>query len=534
MLPYIQSTRGQQRQRTIDFMGYNDSPVILDGEMRDMLNLSSEKFPKLYQRNLRNTYRDSFVNPVAIFARKEKLAVVDQINDTECVFYYGTVESTDPNAAGQTIPKLISGFSLLPGEKSIAAINTRIVIYPDKKWFNTEDETYGNIENIVQSGVETVTFTGNTITFGGTGTPFADFHKDEAIIITGSSIAANNLSAVISDINGLVLTFPDNTFTAGASTTEITISRTAPDMDFIMESNNRLWGCKESTIYASKLGDPLNWNYFQGLSLDSYSVPVGTDGDFTGCIPYPSHLLFFKEDYIHKLYGSKPINYQLVDAKCYSLESGSHQSLAVINEVVFYKSRMGIMAYTGGTPELLSKNFGTKRYGKAVAGTDGIKYYVSLAYGTTHDLMVFDLQKALWHKEDHTNATGFAFINGELIYIDEASGRLVSVNPLTADESDQIQWSAILGEFDEYQEDKKIYSKLKMRMELEENADITISVSYDSTDWEQVAHIYAEKSRSVYIPIIPRRCDKFKIKLEGKGFCLIESMVRDYTMGSEK
>ena len=536
-LPPIESYAAKTQTRIIDFKGYNDSPVIEDGEMRDMLNLSSEKYPNLFQRKLRNTYKDEFENPVSILQRKEKLAVVDiktvTVDDVPTefgVFYYGTTEEN-----GKTVAKRIWGLDLIPDEKIMVAINTRIVILPDKKWFNTETEQYGNLDCTVEPGEGiSVTFGTNNITFSGTGTPFAGFNVGDAVTIEGcTSIIANNISAIIKAIDGVVLTFPDNSFTAGSETGDVKISRVSPDMDFILESNNRLWACKGSSIYASKLGDPLNWNVFQGLLNDSYAVDVGTDGDFTGCVSYASHLLFFKEDYIHKIYGNKPSNYNLVDAECYSLEKGSHKSIKVINEVVFYKSRLGIMAYTGGSPELISNNFGTKRYGITVSGSDGIKYYASMKYGNTYDLMVYDLDKNLWHKEDHTQAKAFAYINGELVFIDAATKKIISINPLTADESDRIEWMGVFG-FDEYHENKKIYSKIKMRLEMEAETELTISIQMDDMEWIKVWHGYAETNKSVYIPIIPQRCQKFSIKLEGVGFCTIKSLVREFSLGSER
>ena len=58
----------------------------------------------------------------------------------------------------------------------------------------------------------------------------------------------------------------------------IKIERRMPKLDFIIESNNRLWGCRYGTsidgkivneIYASKLGDFRNWNCFMGISTDT-------------------------------------------------------------------------------------------------------------------------------------------------------------------------------------------------------------------------------------------------------------------------
>ena len=74
-------------------------------------------------------------------------------------------------------------------------------------------------------------------------------------------------------------------------------------MDFVIESGNRLWGCRYgkalngetvNEIYASKLGDFRNWYCFAGISTDSYTASVGTDGAFTGAVTYMGRPIFFK------------------------------------------------------------------------------------------------------------------------------------------------------------------------------------------------------------------------------------------------
>jgi hypothetical protein len=67
--------------------------------------------------------------------------------------------------------------------------------------------------------------------------------------------------------------------------------------------------------------------------------------------------------------------------------------VAIINETVLYKSRLGIMAYSGGIPQLISENFGTDKYYQAVAGTDGTKYYLSALCNGDPELLVYDMEK---------------------------------------------------------------------------------------------------------------------------------------------
>ncbi len=85
----------------------------------------------------------------------------------------------------------------------------------------------------------------------------------------------------------------------------VKLERRVPDLDFVTEQGNRVWGCsrKENSIYACALGDPTNWYSYRGIASDSYAVSVGSDGAFTGAASCLGYLLFFKENCIHKLYG---------------------------------------------------------------------------------------------------------------------------------------------------------------------------------------------------------------------------------------
>lgn len=64
---------------------------------------------------------------------------------------------------------------------------------------------------------------------------------------------------------------------------DVTAQRRVPDLDWLTEHNNRVWGCSstENVIYACKLGDATNWFSYRGTAADSYAVTVGSDGAFT-------------------------------------------------------------------------------------------------------------------------------------------------------------------------------------------------------------------------------------------------------------
>ena len=112
----------------------------------------------------------------------------------------------------------------------------------------------------------------------------------------------------------------------------VKLQRKVPDMDFVVEHGNRLWGCssEKHEIYASALGDPKNWNQYLGVASDSYAVTVGSTGPFTGAASHLGFILFFKQDCVHQILGSKPSNFQLDTTNCRGVAEGSERSLVQI------------------------------------------------------------------------------------------------------------------------------------------------------------------------------------------------------------
>ena len=533
--PILAGSKIPVSRQVIEFKGYDVQNVIDPGSMRDMRNLSSDEYPSLYQRKKRGVYADFYVNPSTMIARKEKLAVCD---DTS--FWYDGERKFD--------------FTLqYDGRRKMQAINTRIVIFPDKMYYNTDTGEYGNLgftanptsvafhEDATTKEV-CCTF---TMPLGGS---LEGFKKNDTISFKGMSPEIkgfengedNNIRNVIIEridydnnkvyLAGGSINFPTEgheDFTdTGESGSGFTIEREIPDLDHILEYGNRLYGCKGSTIYVSKLGDPTNWWFFgTGTAESAYQVDVGTDGDFTGIAPYPTHILFFKENCVHKLYGYKPSNYQLITTNCLGVEKGSDKSIQLINGAVYYKSREGIMAYTGDTPALISPNFGKTRYDSAVSGTDMLKYYVSMRNKADNKwyMFVYDIERGVWMLEDNTQAEDFAFIDNQLVYTDHDKEKIISTS---GDDEEPIEWYAKFGPYDEVLENKKVYSKINMRLLMEENSEISVWISVDGGAWESVCHLSTYFKRTVELPIVPRRCDKFAILIQGTGCTKIESMAR--------
>lgn len=288
-------------------------------------------------------------------------------------------------------------------------------------------------------------------------------------------------------------------------------------------------------LYASKLGDFKNWNCYMGLSTDSYYANVGTDGAFTGAITHLGYALFFKENCLHKIYGSYPAEFTVQDTACRGVQSGCDRSLAIVNEVLYYKARHAVCAYDGSLPVEVSYSLGNASYYNAVAGQHQNKYYISMAdVNGIWSLFVYDTAKGLWHREDDLQAAAFASHKGEMYCVDAGNRNIIALLGSGESYEDTVAWSVETGELGISSPDMKYISRITLRMSMELGAKMDIYAQYDMSDeWVHICNIRATSLRSFSIPIRPRRCDFMRLKIEAEGMGKIYSMTKTIEQGSD-
>lgn len=322
--------------------------------------------------------------------------------------------------------------------------------------------------------------------------------------------------------------------------------------DFVIENENRLWGCsnKNNEIYASKLGDATNWfAYGDGLSTDSYALTIGTEGEFTGIAKQNNAILFFKENWVHKIYGTKPSNYCLTTYNVPGVEKGSEKSLVWINGTLFYKSKYGVCLYSpGGTPTIISDYaFGNNKYINAVAGKYKHKYYISLLNTATnkYELYSYDTLKGIWNKEDDTQFINTVtyndnlyFIDGKTNYIGSIDGKENLFTTVTNSElffENPIEWEVETGNLYDNELNVKYINQLQILMELNENSEVEIFIKTKANgEYRQIKSLYAQDKRTVNYTFLPSRADFLQIKFKGRGQARLYQINIRYNLGSEK
>lgn len=513
-LPRLKTTNSATKAEIVSMRGINYSDQIQDGDLRDSLNLSARRYPYITTRRARVQQKKNetdYYSGCTGLAAWGKLVAVEGTN----LLYDGEV-------VGQ----------VTAGEKQFAVVNTKMVIWPDKVYLDMSSR------QVKPLGAELTgskaTFTTNSMKVSGWTDLTTLFKAGDAITISGCTTKTdNNKDIVIKSLTADTITVTNNTFVeATEASTAIRLERKIPDMDFICESENRLWGCssEKQTIYASSLGDPTNFFVYEGLSTDSYALAVGTEGDFTGCCKLTSSVLFWKETKLHKMLGGYPAEYSLYTYDIEGLQKGCHKSLQVINEVLFYMGLHGVYAYSGGTPSLISSNFGDHAFTDGVAGNDGDSYFLSVQDGTERHMFVYETLSGIWVLEDSTDALDFARIGKDLYFL--AADGTVWLEDGRKDDPD-IKWMAQFTPFYETIEGRKLYSRILLRLELPKGSYLSAEVRCDGGRWKECGKVVGMERDVVPLMIAVNRCDKFEIRLQGKGPCTILSMLREFRVRSD-
>ena len=576
--PYLQQ-RGRNRSITTDFRGLNLSQGIGDGEWAWMQNMDTREYPAVVRRQKR-VHVATLNKPNGLCAT-DRLCFVDGVKFYYNGFYYGDVEDS---------------------EKTLVPMGAKIAIFPDKKLFDTTTFSFTDMEQKnVSSGTVSVTLA------KGDGTPYGEYTEgdtapenpengqlwldtsgDAPVMKTWSEaqglwvaeattyvlVSATGLGQGLKALDGVTVSGleeaglngdwiltdagPDYILFTGilqktlTQAGEVRVERTCPEMDFVVEKDNRLWGCSSADheIYCCKLGDPTNWRAYQGVATDSYAVTVGTPGPFTGAAVSGSAVIFFKENCLHRVYGTQPSNFTVYVDNLRGVQQGCHKSAVRVNEYLYYKSVFDVCVYADSEVAGISAALGTESYKNAVAGVCGNRLYLSMEdQEGAWQLLVYDTAAGVWTREDGTHALGFASCLTETFML-RADGELYALLPgeynkdffmvgsdytvYAQEETDEeVSWELRTGEILRELPDHKYIGKIQLYLELDPGARAEVALRRDGGAWEKVQELSGGDQRRCTLPIYPRRCDRMEIRLTGVGHARLVNWSKYVGYGSE-
>ena len=220
---------------------------------------------------------------------------------------------------------------------------------------------------------------------------------------------------------------------------ETTITTYCPKGKFLELHYDRLWiaGNEENPdrVYFSTAG-------VNGADIEDFTIPVADEveanmhGGFIDVRTYDgskiigmktifNSVVIFKEKSAHKVYGSSPSNYQMVDL--FSCNGAiADKSIVVGNNGAYFLNRDGIYYYDGTNTTIIShkvKNTLAKmnlNYAKNAVGIfTNNKYYLAIPTGSSTEnntLIEFDVSNGCFMVYDIGNVSNFLDYNYEVLY----------------------------------------------------------------------------------------------------------------------
>ena len=82
--------------------------------------------------------------------------------------------------------------------------------------------------------------------------------------------------------------------------------------------------------------------------------------------------------------------------------------------------------------------------------------------------------------------------------------------------------------------EKKYLNKIQFMLELDAGAIVDIFLKYDSEEqWERILTVSAEMKRSYSVPIRPKRCLRYRYRIQGIGSVKLYGIGKYIESGSE-
>lgn len=578
-----------QSMTTEQFLGLDRRPRTNDGAFAAMENMSGDPWPLLSSRKPRGLVA-TLTTPQGMISNNGLLWI-----DGSTLYHNGTAT---------TVTNISTAAAMQP--KRMVAMGAYVVIFPDGLYYNTADATdYGSVNRLWEqsgnvtfalSAMDGTVYPANKITVSDTepenpaaGDYWIDTSREthalymwrsdteewygissvyvkisgtnigkglktqDSVEITGISYNGENaaLKKQLEALNSthiiqaagddyvVVIGLIDAGHTQQSG---IHADRKAPAMDWVIECNNRLWGCRYgkengqtlNEIYASALGDFKNWRKYMGTSQDSYAVSVGTEGPFTGAMSHHGQPYFFKSNAVHKIFGEKPSNYQMQTTLCEGVRDGCGETLAAMGGSLYYVGLSGVQQYES-LPVEVGRALGDEPIVQGCAGEFDGRYYLSAKDGFGEwTLYVMDAQRGVWHREDASHAIAFARKQNEM-YMLCADGKLWALMGTEGTKEQAVQWWAESAAMGYESANHKYMGRFDIRMKLGQGARCRLYIQYDGDGrWEEKGAMqWQGKVRTYVMPVVPKRCDTLKYRLEGQGEIEIYSVTRTLKIGAD-
>ena len=474
-----------------------------------MENISPKAYPCIEPR--RSHFIWNIGNPITSIGTIDGVVYYSR----DRAFYYG----------GQLIGSVNSG------NKAYLNFNSKVLIFPDKKCFDPKTK---KISDLVSEKTAVLQFISTELGINaikcasGNVILTSHFYAGQGILISGSgnSIVDGYHYITAVDKTNDVLYFNNYEFgSAPVDSCTCTISNEIPDMDSVCICQNRVWGVKGNKVYASKVGDSKAFCAFNRKEDASYVGEVFDADSFTHIMEYNGSPLIFSESSIYKVYGDNADNYD-IDVVCRGggILLSDVGSVAETNGEIYYVSHGRVVKFTG-VKSLPVYSFPYDFVASACGAAKDGAYYLSYTNQYIENFFLsYDTVSDTWYKQNELWISNMLKVNGALYGLSSIRAYLIDSSgedPMDGDYEGEVK-SYI--ELDDafYMGRSLCPEKVILRADVGMDSTLKVGIAYDGALlWKTVGEISGEKHGVIKLTLPQKRCDSFKLRIEGNGnYCL--------------
>ncbi len=238
-------------------------------------------------------------------------------------------------------------------------------------------------------------------------------------------------------------------------------------------------------------------------------------GRFTAGVNYKSNMLMFKQGAMYGIFNNASPFYiaKIADVGCIN-----PRSIAICRGTLYFLSQDGVMAYTGGLPQLVSSNCPglADKLVDSSACADGRFYYIGN--------YVYDTDNQQWSKiraeQSGVTLTVKGRFNGKVYYLKKENGvyQTYTYRPeLFQATLTPGEWFFKTVPFSGGSHKKKQFTRLVLRIKPMQSTSLNLSVSTDGGSFSSVYSGTLTQTKSVEIPLRLPPCETLQLKVSGVG-----------------
>lgn len=528
LIPSLNSIN--QKKQTIDnFLGIDNRPGAPFGSLKDSLGLTVNSYGALCSGvSIRNFYNGNGI---------DNLGISDQL-----YFFYDNELVWDGSYTKLKCAKK---------QTAVIKFGIWVVVFPEKKAYNTETEEIISLENTFEGEAEILVCSSDGTEISFVSSPhkpadaeyWCDTSASEPVLkrfASGSYYTVDSpklkikaegieegfkvgdsvkVSALTPDSERVIRALGENYILvdgvlASNINGSLVLKREIPEINYAIAFGNRIWGTSKNgtEIYASALGSFDNFFCFEGVSSDSYTVSVGDAGSFVGIAEFENALYFFKRDRVYSLFGTKPSNFQL---RCYKIEGpkvGANNQIVLHKGFLYYVSILGLMRFNGASSEPVLKKLKTS---------------------LTKCSLVSNGENLFFHADGNLFMINTDSMKVLKVYSGDISSVCYYLSYITFSTSSGIKFLIMgdkspefMAEFNsgcEKAEKDSFLKRIYLNLMLGENSNLAVEISYDGKPYKVVSTL-SGKNKSYYIPIQLSRHRELALRLSGSGIFRLYSV----------